>query len=321
MEEWAGSKPAETKTPRRFGPRRPLCESFVMTAEPSDSIPIAVITGASAGVGRAAAAQLLAMGWRVIGTGRDPARCAEAAADLASDRFTLLTGDFALLADVARVAAEIAGLAPRIDVLCNNAGGVQATRRVSAEGHEATFAANHLAPFLLTRLLLPRLAPGARVIATSSDGHAHSPGIQWDDPGLAEGWQSGRAYCQAKLANVLFTRELARRHGDAGLIAHALHPGTVASNFASHCEPGMKAYMESIMDRAISPDTAARALVRLATDPALGTINGRYFEGLDETPPAPAGQDDAAAARLWALSETLVAPYLPAASATMRNSS
>lgn len=283
----------------------------------------AVITGASAGVGKAAAAQLLQRGWRVIGTGRDGKRCAEAARTLsqgAQARFTMLQADLADMDAVADLAGKIAAIAPRIDLLCNNAGGVTAERRITPQGLEETFAANHLAPFLLTRLLMPQLAPGARVIATSSDGHAHCPGIAWDDPGMAGNWLSGRAYCQAKLANILFTRELARRHGDA-IVAHALHPGNVDSNFASHCEPGMKAYMEQIRPQSISPEDAAVALVRLGTDVAAGQSNGRYFEGLKEARPSSAAQDGEAAARLWALSEALLTRYLPRDSATMRNSS
>lgn len=268
-----------------------------------------VITGASAGVGRAAARQWLDLGWRVIGTGRNPQRCADAAAELDSARFTMLCADLARMDEVVRVAQEMAELAPCIDVLCNNAGGVVAERRMTADGLEETFASNHLAPFLLTMLLLPNLAPGARVIATSSDGHSHVPGMNWDDLALEEGWLSGRAYCQAKLGNVLFTRELARRC-EGRIVAHALHPGSVDSNFSSRCEPGMKAYMDSIKPRSITPKQAAKALVWLGTSEEAGRINGRYFEELTEAVPSAAALDDAAAARLWAISETLLAPWL-----------
>lgn len=276
---------------------------------PDSPAQVVVITGASAGVGRAAARQWLELGWRVIGTGRDPGRCAAAAEALGCNRFTMLCADLSRMDEVARVAGEIAALAPRIDVLCNNAGGVVAERRVTPDGLEETFASNHLAPMLLTLLLMPNLAPHARVIATSSDGHTHVPGLQWDDLGLAESWASGRSYCQAKLGNVLFTRELARRYGGR-IIAHALHPGNVDSNFASHCEPGMKAYMESIRPRSITPEQAATALVWLGTSESAGRINGRYFEELREASPSAAAKDAAAAARLWGLSEELLAPWL-----------
>ena len=269
----------------------------------------AIVTGASAGVGKQAARQLLVLGWRVIGVGREAVRCAAAEAELAARRFTMLRADLSLMADVARLADEILALTPRIDALCNNAGGVVAERRTTVEGFEQTFASNHLAPFLLTRKLLPALGPGARVIAVSSTGHEQCPRINWDDLNFAEGWASGKAYCQAKLANILFTRELARRYGPQGLIAHAMHPGVVDSNFASHCEPGMQAYMGSIKDRAVSAEVPARTLVWLASGAEPAAITGRYFYDMAEAQCSAAAQDDAAAARLWDLSESLVVGY------------
>ena len=269
----------------------------------------AIVTGASAGVGKEAARQLLGLGWRVIGVGRDPARCAATAAELASTKFTMLRADLSSLADVARLAHEVLALAPTIDALLNNAGGVQAERNVTPEGLESTFTSNHLAPFLLTQKLMSALGAGARVIAVSSTGHEQCPGMNWDDLQFADGWLSGRAYCQAKLANILFTRELARRHGPQGLIAHAMHPGVVDSNFASHCEPEMKAYMESILDRSTPPDVPARTLVWLASGDEPGTVNGRYFYNMAEAESSAAAQDDVAALRLWQVSEALVAGY------------
>jgi NAD(P)-dependent dehydrogenase (short-subunit alcohol dehydrogenase family) len=267
----------------------------------------AIVTGASAGVGKEAARQLLALGWRVIGVGRDAGRCVATEAELASAKFTMLRADLSSMADTARLATVILAMAPRIDALLNNAGGVQAERTVTSEGLESTLASNHLAPFLLTRKLLPALGPGARVIAVSSTGHEQCAGMNWDDLDFSEGWASGRAYCQAKLGNILFTRELARRYGPQGLIAHAMHPGTVDSNFASHCEPGMQAYMESIMDRAVTPDVPARTLVWLASGAEPGQSNGQYYYDMAQAQPSLAALDDAAARRLWDVSEALVA--------------
>lgn len=269
----------------------------------------AIVTGASSGVGKETARQLLALGWRVVGVGRDAGRCAEAEADLASPRFTMLRADLSSMADTARLAGAILALAPRIGALLNNAGGTQAERRATAEGLETTFAANHLAPFLLTKKLLPALGPGARVIAVSSTGHEHCAGMNWGNLQFERGWLSGGAYCQAKLANILFTRELARRYGPRGLIAHAMHPGVVDSNFASHCEPAMQAYIESTKDRAVTPDVPARTLVWLASGAEPGRVNGRYFYDMHEIPDSPAAQDDAAANRLWNVSEALVESY------------
>jgi NAD(P)-dependent dehydrogenase (short-subunit alcohol dehydrogenase family) len=281
---------------------------------------VAVVTGASAGVGRAAAAALLAQGWRVIGIGRDAARCAEAEAVLTAipgADFTMLRADLSSLAETARVAGEIADLTPEIGALLNNAGGVRAERIVTPEGHEATFAANHLAPFLLTRKLMPQLkaaaakrAPGAvRVVGVSSTGHEHCPAIKWDDLTFADDFVGGAAYCHAKLANILFARELARRAAADGIVSHAMHPGVVDSNFASHCDAPMQAYMESIRNRANTPEQAADTLVWLASAGEPGPESGLYYYERQAITPSPAALDDEAARRLWEVSEALVAGY------------
>lgn len=281
---------------------------------------VAVVTGASAGIGKEAARALLDKGWRVIGVGRDPARCAAAQAELAAAPgadFMMIRADMALLSETARAAREIAALAPEIDALLNNAGGVMAERVVTAEGHEATFASNHLAPFLLTQALLPNLLAAAaqsatgsvRVAAVSSTGHEHCDGIQWDDLGFAEGFVGGAAYCHAKLANILFIRALARRLDGSGIVAHAMHPGVVASNFATHCDAPMRSYMESIADRALTPAQAADTLVWLASADEPGRSSGGYFYMRESVPCSAAAQDDAAAARLWQVSEAMVAGY------------
>ena len=280
---------------------------------------VAVVTGASAGVGKAASAALLAQGWRVIGVGRDAGRSAEAEAELAAipgADFTMLRADLSLLAETARVADEIADLAPEIDALLNNAGGVRAERVVTPEGHEATFAGNHLAPFLLTKKLMPQLRaaaakrPGAaRVVAVSSTGHEHCPAIKWDDLTFAEDFVGGSAYCHAKLANILFARELARRARPDGVVSHAMHPGVVDSNFASHCDAPMQVYMESIKGRANTPEQAADTLVWLASADEPGRESGLYYYERRAIAPSPAALDDEAARRLWEVSEALVAGY------------
>ena len=279
---------------------------------------VAVVSGASAGVGMAAAKALAALGWRVIGIGRDPGRCTaaeaeirSAAADVGAVHF--IRADLALMGEVMRVAAEVAATAPRLDVLVNNAGGVRDALVMTAEGNEATFAANHLAPFLLTRELMPllrataaRSAKGSvRVIGVSSSGHAYCPGIAWDDLQLLGRFTAMGAYCQAKLANILFTRELARRAAADGIVAQVMHPGVVASNFASHGDASLQTYMKTL--NAVSPAEAARTIVWLATAPEAGEGSGRYFHNCEALSPSPAALDDAAAARLWRESETLLA--------------
>ncbi len=276
--------------------------------------PVAVVTGASSGIGRSTAGLLTGLGWQVIGVGRDPGRCAEAAEQLgaaarAGGTFTMLRGDFTLMSEVRRVAGEIAQHAPRVDVLINNAGGVRDRRIVTAEGTEATFAANHLAPVLLTRELLPllraRAARGpARVIAVSSSAHRISTGLDWGDLQSLNDFDTTMAYARAKLANILFSRELTRREGPE-IIAQAMHPGVVASNFASHGNAGMQAHMAAA--DTVSPDEPARTLVWLATADEGGRAGGRYFHNEAEEIPGAAAQDDAAAARLWIESEKVLA--------------
>ena len=275
--------------------------------------PVAVVTGASAGIGESTARKLVELGWQVIGVGRDPERSAQATTRIAAavrdgGGFTMVRGDFTLMSEVERVAAEIGTRTAHIDVLINNAGGVRDRRIVTAEGTEATFAANHLAPFLLTRELMPLLAASpagsARVIAVSSSAHRISRGFDWDDLQSLRDFDSVVAYGQAKLANILFTRELARRAGRDGIVAQVMHPGVVASNFASHGNAAMRAHMAAA--DTVSPDEPAETLVWLATEAEGGRDGGRYFYRQAEETPAVAAQDDVAAARLWATSETLL---------------
>ena len=171
----------------------------------------------------------------------------------------------------------------RLDVLVNNAGGVRDRQYITAEGTEATFAANHLAPFLLTRELMPLLKASAasqppgttRVIAVSSSAHRMIDALDFDDLQSLGGFQPAFAYGRAKLANILFTRELARRAEPEGIVAQVMHPGRVASNFASHGDEGMRAYMASA--DTVSPDEPAETLTWLATEPEGGHPGGRYF--------------------------------------------
>jgi NAD(P)-dependent dehydrogenase (short-subunit alcohol dehydrogenase family) len=277
---------------------------------------VAVVTGASAGIGKSTARMLAQAGWHVIGVGRDAGRCAAAEEEIrasaaAGAKVEFLRGDFTEMKDVARVAAEIAQRTTRLDVLINNAGGVRDKLYTTSENLEATFAANHLAPFLLTRELLPLLKAtaaavgSARVIAVSSSGHEMSSGMNWDDLNMFDNFTTGGAYCQAKLANILFTRELARRGAADGIIAQVMHPGRIKSNFASHGDQAMQDYMGAMA--MTSPDEPARTLVWLATAAETGRDPGRYFHDMQEVAAAPQALDDAAARRLWDASEEILA--------------
>lgn len=277
----------------------------------------AVVTGASAGIGQATARMLTEQGWHIIGIGRDPARCAAAerqirAAAAPEAKVDFLRADFTSMAEVVRAANEIKALTSRLDVLINNAGGVRDRKIITVDGTEATFAANHLAPFLLTRELMPllkasaaALPPGSvRVIAVSSSGHQLSRGMDWDDLQSINNFAPAPAYCQAKLANILFTRELARRAGPDGIVAQAMHPGVVDSNFASHGDEALKARMAAA--KKVSPDEAAKTLVWLAIAPEAGRDPGRYFHAMAEESPSEVALDAAAAQRLWTESESLL---------------
>jgi len=278
---------------------------------------VALVSGASSGIGKSTATQLLARGWQVIGVGRDPRRSAAAEAEIAAapggESFTMVRADFTLMAEVKRAAEEVFSRTGRLDVLINNAGGVRDRQIITDEGTEATFAANHLAPFLLTRELMPLLKASAaarppgttRVIAVSSTAHRMIDGIDFDDLQSLGGFQPAFAYGRAKLANILFTRELARRAEPEGIVAQVMHPGLVASNFASHGDEGMQAYMASA--DTVSPDEPAETLTWLATEPEGGRRGGRYFYQKAEETPSAAAQDDAAAGKLWAESEALLA--------------
>ena len=279
---------------------------------------VALVTGASSGIGQSAAVRLAALGWQVIGVGRDPRRIAAAEAEIAAaardGAFAMVRADFTLMAEVKRVADEVRSRTGRLDVLVNNAGGVRDRQVITAEGTEATFAANYLAPFLLTRELMPLLRASAasrppgttRVIAVSSSAHRVVEGLDWDDlQSLGGDFRPVLAYGRAKLANILFTRELARRAAPDGIVAQAMHPGVVASNFASHGDEAMQAHMAAA--DTVSPDEPAETLAWLATESEGGHRNGRYFYRKAEETPAAAAQDDAAARHLWAESEMLLA--------------
>lgn len=283
-----------------------------------NSSKIAVITGASAGIGKATAVALARLGWSVIGTGRDAARTEAAEAEVraaaregALVRF--LRADFCEMSDVKRVAEEIKGLTDRLHVLINNAGGVRDQRYVSSDGLEATMAANHFAPFLLTRELMPLLrqtaaegAPGdVRVIAVASSAHKVCQEIRWDDLCWEKDYAATPIYCQAKLCNILFTRELNRRVAADGIVAQAMHPGLVHSNFASHGDSSMQSYMA--VAEGHPPEHAAETLVWLATAPENGANGGRYFYDKREDDMTPLAADDTAAARLWTETEKVLA--------------
>ena len=281
---------------------------------------IAVVTGASSGIGLEAAKALARAGWRVIGVGRDPERSAAAlaeirAAALAGGEADMLRADLGLMADTARLAKDIAARTNRIDVLLNNAGGTSHARAVTPEGNEATFAGNHLGPFLLTNRLMPLLRTAVavqprgavRIVNTASSAHEYSPGLDWSDLQMLNHFIPTQAYCNAKLANVLFTRALARRAAQHGIVVHCVHPGIVSSRFASYGDEAMQQYFAANADKVISAKEGADGLIWLATARELGDSTGGYFFQRAPGTVSALGRDDAAAERLWTESDRLVA--------------
>ncbi len=276
---------------------------------------ICLITGATSGIGEVAALALAKQGFQVGIVGRNPSKCEATASKIKKEAATPLVdvfvADLASQADVRRLADEVKAKYPRLDVLLNNAGAMIAPRRESGDGIEQTWALNHLAYFLLTDLLLDLLnsTPGARVVSVASDAHRMTGGINFDDVEGKESYRPFQAYCQSKLANVLFTRELARRLKESGstVTANCVHPGFVQTNFMAG--EGTMHRVFRLMSRvmAISPEKGAATSVYLASSPKVAGVSGEYFTKCRATKPNAAARDDQAARRLWTLSETMTA--------------
>ena len=264
-----------------------------------------VITGASDGIGAEAARQLSERGHRVVVVGRSPEKTAAVAAELDAP-FHL--ADFADLAQVRTLATELLAAYPRIEVLANNAGGIF-TRQSTVDGLDKTFQVNHLAPFLLTHLLLDRLVEsGAKVIQTSSVGHRAFGRIDLDDLDNAQNWSANKAYGDAKLANVLFTKELHRRYADQGLTAAAFHPGGIATNFASDTSSIMRfAYHTPLKHLMTSVGKGGQRLVWLAEGtPGVTWRSGEYYERNKPGKVNRQVHDEALARGLWHRSEEML---------------
>ncbi len=278
---------------------------------PSLAGKVALVTGATSGIGLWTAIGLRRAGARVIVTGRSASRLADACRQIAArsgqpEPETALA-DFASLAAVRDLAGEIAGRAPRLDILVNNAGFMTWRRGLSADGYELTFAVNHLAPFLLTNLLLPQLraATAARIVTLSSSAHRRGR-IDFDDLMATRRYSAMAAYAQSKLANILFTVELARRLAGSGVVANSVHPGVVATGFGGW--PGLPGvFWRAAQPFMLTPEQGAATSLHVATDPALAHVSGRFFAKSREEVPAPAARDAAVAARLWRESEHLIA--------------
>jgi NAD(P)-dependent dehydrogenase (short-subunit alcohol dehydrogenase family) len=267
-----------------------------------------VVTGASGGIGAAAARKLHADGHRVIVVGRSPEKTGAVAKECDADHFV---ADFAVLDQVRELAASLDAACPRIDVLCNNAGGVFGDPAKTVDGFEKTFQVNHLAPFLLTQLLLDKLLAGdASVIQTSSFAARMTGKIEMDDLEHDRDFNANVAYGTVKLENILFTRELHRRYHDQGISSAAFHPGVVATGFAAESHSWLRHMYTNPIGRLFmtSPEKGADQMVWLAEGRAGGDWeSGTYYE---KRKPAsrnnPQALDDGLAEWLWERTEELL---------------
>jgi NAD(P)-dependent dehydrogenase (short-subunit alcohol dehydrogenase family) len=269
-------------------------------------VTLVVVTGATRGIGRAGAIELARGGAEVAVVGREPERvdavAAEARAAGGSAPVHTYVADLMLMASVRELAEQLRGDHERIDVLANNAGALFASRKVTSEGFERTFALNHLAPFLLTNLLLDRLA-GGRVVTTASDAHTGGR-LDLDDLQSERSYSAMRVYGTSKLCNILFTRELARREPE--LHANCFHPGVVRTGFGKN-ENGIWKLLTTLGSPFFrSPERGARSLVWLATSAEGGQLTGEYIEDEKVAQPSAAAQDPELARGLWERSAALV---------------
>ncbi len=280
------------------------------------SAPIVVITGASSGIGFEAAKGLAQNGAYVVLLCRDRGRGEAALQALTkesrSDRFDLIVADLTSQRQVRQAAEEISRRFDRIDALVNNAAAQYSQRTLSEDGIEMQFAANYLGGYLLTRLLLERLkaAEAGRVVNVSSRVH-YRANIDFDDLNAERRYFVLTAYAQSKLANVLFTYELARRLGDTRVTVNCLHPGLVRTRLGNKHATFLHSALHSLIClMGVSPATAARSLTYLAVSPEVAGVTGKYFAGQRPAASAPATYDASLARRLWNVSAELV--HLPA---------
>jgi retinol dehydrogenase 12 len=267
---------------------------------------LVVLTGASRGIGAAAATALARRGAEVALVGRDAGRVAAVAAqaraaggDAAVHPYV---ADLTLMSEVRALAGEIGARHAKIDVLANNAGALFSSRRETSEGLERTFALNHLAPFLLTNLLRDRLA-GGRVVTTASDAH-ESGRLDLGDLQSAKSYSAMRVYGTSKLCNIMFTRELARRAPE--LHANCFHPGVVRTGFGKNESGVWKVGLTLAAPFLRSPERGARSLVWLALSDEAAALTGAYVEDEKVVAPSAQAQDDVLADGLWELSAQLV---------------
>lgn len=274
---------------------------------------IFLVTGATEGIGKAAALEFARRGATLTIVGRNAEKTERVRDELrrgsGNEAIDTLLGDLSKISEAKRVAAEFRARRDRLDVLVNNAGAVFTTYDTTSEGFERTFALNHLGYFAITRELLPMLQanPSARVVSTSSLAHRMGR-IDLDDIATRSKKRDAgfRPYGDSKLANILFTRELARRLGSSGAVANCFHPGYVSTGFALNNGDWLskvQAWVAPLVAR--TPEKGAETLVWLATHPDAAKVSGGYFQDRKKAASSRLANDDDLAAKLWAMSEQL----------------
>lgn len=265
---------------------------------------VALVTGATDGIGRETARQLLARGWTVLIHGRDEHKAARQVEDLTHEtngKSFPVWGDLSRMQEVVDLADQVRSRAPALDALINNAGVYQTRRRLTEDGFETTMAVNYFAPYLLTRRVGPALsaAPAGRIVNVSSIAH-QSGRIGVADLGFAHRYDGYEAYAASKLGNILFTRSLAARLRGSSVTVNALHPGVIDTKLL-HAGFDM---------RGAPVQQGAHTSVYLAASGEVAGVSGKYFEDCREATPSRSARDDRLAEALWAESERLLAGFL-----------
>jgi NAD(P)-dependent dehydrogenase (short-subunit alcohol dehydrogenase family) len=277
---------------------------------------VMIVTGATNGIGLVTAHELARTGATVVLVGRDHKRIesafAQIRAELPDSKLDSFVADLSRISEIQLLAQHINQNFQRVDVLINNAGAFFPSRQLSADGIEMTFALNHMAPFVLTNLLLNLMRASAptRIINVSSAAHQGAV-MDFDDFQFANRYSGWKAYAQSKLANLLFTYELADRLQDADITVNALHPGFVKTGFA-HGNPSLFTTFFGALQKyfAVSPEHGAQTSIHLATSPAVNNITGRYFVNKQPVASSRVSYDYTARRKLWDLSSKLMNDHL-----------
>lgn len=271
---------------------------------------VCLVTGASSGIGQVAAMELARMGATVVLLVRKRQRGEATRQAIMSQtghaQVDLLVADFASLDAVRHAADEFLGRYQRLDVLLNNAGIYVSERRLSTDGFELTFAVNHLAPFLLTSLLLDcmQATGSARVVTVSSGAHM-AASAKFNDVRAERGYNAFRAYADSKLANILFTYALARQLEGSQVTANCLHPGGVRTNFGADATGLFRVFFNLARPLMLSPEQGAQTSIYLASSPEVAGVNGKYFVNCRAQTSSPSSYDHTIQGQLWELSEQL----------------